>query len=1087
MMLLAGSAAGLSAPVGIGPQYSAYDLATADFNQDGHLDVVAGFGAGGRISVYLGTGGGMFTERQVPMNADAYAWKLAAADLNGDGLPDLAATHFHFQQDGWSNPQLTVSLARPDGTFAPPIVSYVGNRPDDVVIGDFNSDGQADVAVQTDRFDKFIGVFDGNGTGQFQAPRFRVEGSVQDDDGNTLIINQEVLLSQPTGPVAPSVIDLNVQPNSVVGEVSQLDVRFSMPVASESLTTESVRLWYSPDADFFDDNDVRIADADDSIAWDPLTLTATLFPDSSLAAGFYMVELIGSAGGVTSRSGVALDGEYHDSFIPGNAQPGLWADAASGDSHPGGDYRATFRVAPSLVVDLDQAMFSETGRASVTVTRNNTSDLSQPLTVFINVNDFDEFTFPSSIEIPVGETSVTFTINGRDDNLSDGTQAVTLEAFADGLLSGSATVIVMDAGVAPTDLRLSNSLIAENGSTTTAQTIGTLSAIDADEGDAHNFSLVDGEGAADNGLFQITGDRLEARPGTPFDYEVRSSYSVRVQATDANGHTFDRQMTITVSDVNETPTMDALVSLTTILEDAGPQALTLSGISAGPRENQSVRVTATSSNTALIVNPTVNYAAGQSTGTLSYTPAANASGSATITVTVRDAGMDGVMGNVDDLWVAQNFTITVNPVNDLPTLNAISNPAAINEDASQQTMSFSGISAGGGETQTLQVTAVSSNTALIANPTLAYSAGQSTGTLNYTPVANASGSATITVTVRDAGLDGVMGNADDLSIAQNFTITVNPVNDLPTLNAISNPSAINEDAGQQTLNLAGISAGVGETQTLQVNAISSNPALIANPTLAYSAGQSTGTLNYTPVANASGSATITVTVRDAGLDGVMGNADDLSVSQNFTITVNPMNDAPVLAAGQSFSINENSTNGTVVSQLQATDMDSAASGFTWRIVVGNTNNAFAVDAAGRIVVNNSAAVDYETTPNFALQVEVNDRAASGALTDTKVVNIALRDILETILIPATAWTDAGLTLRVENGLVRFLVTGTNFDAVPAMPLNGLPEIRITGRSNASDTLIIDIANGSPVPISGLNFRGGTGSGTDVIELRNGSG
>jgi len=45
-------------------------------------------------------------------------------------------------------------------------------------------------------------------------------------------------------------------------------------------------------------------------------------------------------------------------------------------------------------------------------------------------------------------------------------------------------------------------------------------------------------------------------------------------------------------------------------------------------------------------------------------------------------------------------------------------------------------------------------------------------------------------------------------------VTVNDVDDPPTLDAITDPAAINEDAGLQTVDLSGISAGVGETATL---------------------------------------------------------------------------------------------------------------------------------------------------------------------------------------------------------------------------------------------------------------------------------
>src|SRR4029077_4439443 len=185
-----------------------------------------------------------------------------------------------------------------------------------------------------------------------------------------------------------------------------------------------------------------------------------------------------------------------------------------------------------------------------------------------------------------------------------------------------------------------------------------------------------------------------------------------------------------------------------------------------------------------------------------------------------------------------------NPVNDAPTLDAISNPAAINEDAAQQTVNLTGITAGGGESQSLTVTATSNNTGLIPNPTVTYTSPNATGSLAYTPVANQSGTATITVTVRDAGLDGIAGNADDGTFSRTFNVTVNPVNDAPTLDAISNPAAINEDAAQQTVNLTGITAGGGESQSLTVTASSNNTGLIPNPTVTYTSPNSPGSLAY---------------------------------------------------------------------------------------------------------------------------------------------------------------------------------------------------------------------------------------------------
>ena len=373
------------------------------------------------------------------------------------------------------------------------------------------------------------------------------------------------------------------------------------------------------------------------------------------------------------------------------------------------------------------------------------------------------------------------------------------------------------------------------------------------------------------------------------------STTVTLQVNDGMD-TVTTSFVVAVNAVNDPPTLDAINNPAPINEDAAEQTLNLTGISAGGGESQTLQVTATSSNTGLIPSPSVAYTSANGTGTLRYRPVTDQSGSATITVTVRDSGLDGTLGNDDDGQVTRTFNVVVNPVNDPPTLDAINNPAPINEDAAEQTLNLTGISAGGGESQMLQVTATSSNTGLIPNPSVAYTSANGTGTLRYRPVADQSGSTTITVTVRDSGLDGTLGNDDDGQFSRTFNVVVNAVNDPPTLDAIGNPAPINEDADEQTLGLTGISAGGGESQMLQVIATSNHTDRIPNPSVTYLSANGTGTLRYRPVSDQSGSTTITVTLRDSGLDGILGNDDDGQVSRTFDIVVNPVNDPPTLDA-----------------------------------------------------------------------------------------------------------------------------------------------------------------------------------------------
>ena len=176
----------------------------------------------------------------------------------------------------------------------------------------------------------------------------------------------------------------------------------------------------------------------------------------------------------------------------------------------------------------------------------------------------------------------------------------------------------------------------------------------------------------------------------------------------------------------------------------------------------------------------------------------------------------------------------------------------------------------------MTITATSNNTALIPNPTIIYTNPNATGTLVFTPVANLPGtvlsnnSATITVVVTDNGTVQAGGGN---TTTQTFVVNVTAVNQTPTLSAITSPQPIFESAApaQQTINLSGITAGPGDTgQILFLSATSSNTSLIPNPSVTYTSNNPTGSLTYTPVAGASGTAVITVTVMDNG--GTANNA-----------------------------------------------------------------------------------------------------------------------------------------------------------------------------------------------------------------------
>jgi len=100
---------------------------------------------------------------------------------------------------------------------------------------------------------------------------------------------------------------------------------------------------------------------------------------------------------------------------------------------------------------------------------------------------------------------------------------------------------------APTDIALSIATVAENQESGTE--VGTLTTVDPDTGNTFTYTLVTGTGSTDNASFTITGDTLKT--AAVFDYETKSSYSIRVRSTDAGGLWTEKAFTITVTDVIE--------------------------------------------------------------------------------------------------------------------------------------------------------------------------------------------------------------------------------------------------------------------------------------------------------------------------------------------------------------------------------------------------------------------------------------------------------------------------------------------------------------------------------------------------------
>jgi len=251
---------------------------------------------------------------------------------------------------------------------------------------------------------------------------------------------------------------------------------------------------------------------------------------------------------------------------------------------------------------------------------------------------------------------------------------------------------------------------------------------------------------------------------------------------------------VEVVESNQPPTFTIASDPPAVDEDAG--AVTVenfateieSGPAGEPDQNVQFVIDDVSDSSLFSVQPAIS-----AEGELTYTPAADANGTAQVTVLLTDDG--GTSGNGDDTSDSQTFTITINPLNDAPQFTIADDPPAVSEDAGEQTVTgfVTDIAAGpatatdeAGQQLTfdVQVTDTTGTLAFDSAPTI----DLATGDLSYTPTDGTFGTATVTVTLRDDGASD--GNNVNTSAAETFTITVvEGENTAPQLAAIDDQQA----------------------------------------------------------------------------------------------------------------------------------------------------------------------------------------------------------------------------------------------------------------------------------------------------------
>ena len=382
------------------------------------------------------------------------------------------------------------------------------------------------------------------------------------------------------------------------------------------------------------------------------------------------------------------------------------------------------------------------------------------------------------------------------------------------------------------------------------------------------------------------------------------------------------------------------------------------------------------------------------------TPTPNFSGTLTVPVRVNDGSANSN---------TFNLTITVNPSNDAPTITGQTS-LSVNEDT-QITVQFSNL--------------------IVTDPDNSYPTGFTLtlqGGANYTvagttvtPNANFSGTLTVPAQVNDGSFN---------SNIFNLSISVTAANDAPVITG-QTALSVNED-NSLTIVLGNL------TVTDPDNSYPTGFTLTVLAGTNYTVSGNT----ITPSANFSGTLVVPVRVRD-------GNSD--SAPFNLTVTVNPVNDAPVITGQQPLNTSEEQPLTIVLGNLLVTDPDNSyPTGFTLTVLAGS-NYTVATNVitpntnfTGTLTVPVRVNDGFSNSNTFNLQVTVSGVNDAPTITGQVSLNVS-EDNSITLQLSHLTVTDTdntyptGFSLSISPG-ANYTLSGntvtptTNFNGVLTVPV-----------------------------------------------------
>jgi VCBS repeat-containing protein len=551
---------------------------------------------------------------------------------------------------------------------------------------------------------------------------------------------------------------------------------------------------------------------------------------------------------------------------------------------------------------------------------------------------------------------------------------------------------------------------------------------------------------------------------------------------------------ITITPVNDPPILSAPTTGLTLNEDTSFSFSASNRISVTDAENDPLTLQLSVANGTLAVgsgSPSANLtltgrpsAVNNALSNLIYRPTPNASGTDELSIQLTDGTST----------VNQTIELTINPVNDGPTLTVPTTTQTVAEDTA---LTLNGIIAtdidsGDNPVRLTLRTSNGGNLTLGSAGTLEFLEGTTNGSstvsvagtivdiatalqnLSYQGSQDYNGSDSIVITLDDQG--NVGGNP--IAVTRTIPISVTAVNDRPSFTKGTDVVVL-EDAGRQTVTgwATNISRGAANesTQSLTFNVAVDNTALFTatgRPTI----NPTTGDLTYTLAPNAFGTANVTVTLRDNG------TGENTSEAQTFTITVTPVNDAPIFTRGSNITVNED-TPAQTINWATGITAGPGETGQVLTFLLENDNeNLFAVAPT----LSDTGVLQFTPAPDATGSAVITVRLQDDGGTENGGVDTSAP---QSFTISVSAVNDApvltlpGTQTRLEDDPSPLEITGTSLSDVDAG--SGALQVTLTalgtGATNTAGT--ISIASSGGVTVTGNNSNSVTLVGT-LTDLNN---